>query len=384
MRMLLIVLLLTTIAPRALPAKRITVDQLEQVLAATHGKSDVKVAQQLSDLELTERLSAARLARDELELSGPESRRSLAVLADLSAFLDLPASEIPTTAAPDLAEQREVMAQAVSYAEKTISELPNFFATRDTTYFEDVPQSSRTDASLVPYQPLHAVGRSTETVLYRDGHEVVDRGAAKHKKENTGSRRLITSGVFGPILGTVLVDAAQGTLVWSHWEQGATGQVAVFRFAIPKDRSHYQVEFCCVPGHKGNGVFRQFSGYHGEIAVDPVNGAILRLKLQAELKPPDPLVRSDILVEYGPVEIGGKSYICPVKSISITLAPAPASGTQHYSGGLLDPESWAAREPLQIWLNDVVFAQYHLFRAESRILNEDGAESDVSPGNRVR
>jgi VWFA-related protein len=381
MRMFSILLLLTAITPPAFSAKRVSVDQLEQVLAAAHGKSDAKVSQQLSELELTERLSAARLARGEKELSGAESKRSLVVLADLSAFLDLPASEIPATAAPDLAAQRHIMAEAIGYAERTISKLPNFFATRDTIFFEDVPLSSRADTSVIPYQPLHPVGRSSDTVLYRDGREVVDWGATKHKKNDAGSQGLITSGVFGPILGTVLVDAAQGKLVWSHWEQSTAGPQAVFRFAIPREKSHYQVEYCCVPGFQGNGVFQQFSGYHGEIAVDPEDGAILRLTLEADLKPTDPLLRSDILVEYGPVEIGGKKYICPVKSVSITLAPAPAAGMQRYRGELLNQESWAAREHLQTLLNDVVFAQYHLFRSESRILTENGAESHGDPSS---
>ena len=82
------------------------------------------------------------------------------------------------------------------------------------------------------------------------------------------------------------------------------------------------MEYCCVFSDNESRVFQQFSGYHGFIAVDPKNGAILRVTLQADLKPSDPLVRSDILVEYSPVEIGGKTYICPVKSVSISLAPA--------------------------------------------------------------
>ncbi len=69
--------------------------------------------------------------------------------------------------------------------------------------------------------------------------------------------------------------------------------------------------------------------------------------------------RSDIMVEYGLVVIGGKTYTCPVRSVS-------------YSVGELDlpvsldvATSWkqeAAR------LNDVVFSDYHVFRSEMRIL----------------
>ena len=42
--------------------KRITVEELEQVLTAAHGKPDAEVAQVLSGMELTERLSTVRLS----------------------------------------------------------------------------------------------------------------------------------------------------------------------------------------------------------------------------------------------------------------------------------------------------------------------------------
>jgi VWFA-related protein len=373
MRKFVLLLLLAGIALPAVAARNITVEQLEQVLAAAHGKADAKVAQQLSGLELTERLSAARLSRWEADLPGPESRRSLVLLADVAAFLDPPAAEIPDTPAPDFAAQRRMIALTVDYASKTLHQLPNFFATRDTVRFEDTPQGFRADTSEIPYQPLHPVGRSTDTVLYRDGNEVVDSRGAKGNKNQPAIQGLITTGVFGPVLATVLVDAAQGKLAWSHWEQGAAGPLAVFRFAVPREKSHYEVEFCCVAADNGSyRVFQQFSGYHGEMAVDPANGAILRLTLEADLKPADKIVRSDILVEYGSVEIGGKTYICPVKSVSISDAPALGSNAfevQRYRGGaLLEHDSHTAPMHLRAMLNDVVFEQYHLFRANARML----------------
>jgi VWFA-related protein len=384
MRKLSVFLLLAGAAMPALAAKTVTVEQLEQVLAAAHGKSDAKVAQQLSGLELTERLSAVRLSRWEADLPGPESRQSLVLLADLSAFLDPPAAEIPAAATPDFAAQRRIVALTVDYASRTIHQLPNFFATRDTVRFEDSPQGFRADTSVIPYQPLHTVGRSTDTVLYRDGNEVVDSRAAKGKEQETAAQGLTTSGVFGPILGTVLVDAAHGKLAWSHWEQGAAGPEAVFRFAVPREKSHYEVEFCCVPGDSGKyRVFQQFSGYHGEMAVDPVNGSILRLTLQADLTPADKMVRSDILVEYGSVEIGGRSYICPVRSVSISdapMLPSNALEVQRYRGGaLLERDSQSGPARLRTSLNDVVFDQYHLFRAEAHILSADSVERNGHP-----
>ena len=366
-------------------------EQLQQLLAAAHGKVDAKFAQQLSDLQLTERLSAATLSRWEADLPGPESRRSLVLLADVAAFLDPPAAEIPATPAPDFPAQRRMIALTVDYATKTLHQLPNFFATRDTVRFEDTPQGFRADNSEIPYQPLHPVGRSTDTVLYRDGNEVVDASAAKGNKNQPATQGLITTGVFGPVLATVLIDAAQGKLAWSHWEQGAAGPRAVFRFAVPREKSHYEVEFCCITADNGSyRLFQQFSGYHGEMAVDPANGAILRLTLQADLKPADKMVRSDILVEYGPVEIGDKIYICPVKSVSISDAPTlgpNAFGFQRYRGGaLLEHDNQTAPMHLRTMLNDVVFEQYHLFHADARMLAgnsqapaENAAPPDAAP-----
>jgi VWFA-related protein len=376
---LLLVMWLAGIALPASAAKRVTVQELDQLVATAHGKSDAKVAQQLSELELTERVSGVALSRLEAALPGPESRRSLVVLSDVSAFLDPPASEIPATAMPDLAAQRRMMALTVDYVGKTISRLPNFFATRDTVSFEDTPQSYRADMSAIPYQPLHAKGRSNDTVLYRDGREVVDSVSTKSKRDEPAMQGLTTTGVFGPILGTVLVDAAQsGKLAWSHWEQGAVGPQAVFHYVVPKEKSHYQVEYCCVITDNESHVFQQFSGYHGLIAVDPVSGAILRLTLEADLKPSDPLAKSEILVEYSPVEIGGKTYICPVKSVSISIAPALPSNTfesQRYRNTLLD-NGRASRDHLQTMLNDVVFAQYHLFRADAHVVTADNREAN--------
>ena len=61
MRALALLLTLTGFMLPAYGAKRVTVDQLEQTLAAAHSLPDAEVARQLSDLELTERLSTAKL-----------------------------------------------------------------------------------------------------------------------------------------------------------------------------------------------------------------------------------------------------------------------------------------------------------------------------------
>ena len=159
----------------------------------------------------------------------------------------------------------------------------------------------------------------------------------------------------------MVTDAIANGLTWNHWEVGAGGPLAVFRYEIPVEKSHYQVGNCCLPDGDGTGAFETSPGYHGEIAIDPASGAILRLELVAEMKSTTPLVRSDIIIEYGPVDIGGKAYICPVRSISISRARAVTTLTEW-------DESFRTYGPFATMLNDVVFEQYHVFRAKARML----------------
>lgn len=383
MRKLAFLLLFAEAALPAIAAKHVTVAQLERVLARERDKPDAKLAQQLAGMELTERLSDAQLSRWESELPGAESRRSLLLMSDMSAFLDPPTSEFPSMPPPNLAAQRQLMELTADYAVKTMRQLPNFFATRDTIHFEDSPAMQLdtgrdVDGTFTPFQPIHPVSRSSATVLYRNGEEVVDTGVTATRESEQDSPGLTTSGEFGPIFGTVLGDASQGKLVWSHWEQGPIGLEAVFSFVVPREKSHFEVEFCCVPSPTGKRVFKRFVGYHGEIAVDASNGFILRLTLIADLTKADPLVKSDMMVAYGPVEIGDRSYICPIKSVSISLAPAQTKKVllfETQASSLIQQESEMNRAPLQTMLNDVVFGQYHLFSSDARILTGDDQQS---------
>ena len=299
--------------------RRVSVEQLEHVLAETASKSDTELAKQLCTLELTERLSAARFSQLKADLPGERSQQALLALADVSSFLPPPADEIPATAPPDQASQRRMMAHTVDYLAKTLPLPPNLFATRDTTRFETRPSASEADLS--PQNPLRAVNRSVVTVFYRDGQELVSGGTSKDAK--TPDKGLTTWGEFGPILGTIVMDAARSQLAWSHWELGGGGPQAVFRYSVPEPNSHYNVRFCCITASYGLELklYTQRAGYHGEITIDPETGTILRLSVIGDFAPDSPIARTSLLVEYGPEEIGGKTYLCPVHGIALAQSP---------------------------------------------------------------
>ena len=88
------------------------------------------------------------------------------------------------------------------------------------------------------------------------------------------------------------------------------------------------------------------------------------------------------MVEYGPVELGGRSFIARRRSIS-RVCCARFSTTKKRA--LLEPCSHSEVKlqleaqdalddiPMQTILNEVDFDQYHLFYTESRVLTADNA-----------
>jgi hypothetical protein len=145
MRWLILLVLLASLAPIAGASKRVTVTQLEQALTAAHAahRPDAEIARQIGGLELSERLTEATLNRLAAYLdAGSQAGLALQLLADQSAFLDPPASELPSTAAPDDAAQQRMIEAARSYVAKTVPQLPNLFAIRITNRYDDRPQES--------------------------------------------------------------------------------------------------------------------------------------------------------------------------------------------------------------------------------------------------
>jgi len=192
-------------------------------------------------------------------------------------------------------------------------------------------------------------------VTYRDGAEV--------SQSQTGNNRhppplgLETKGEFGPILATVLGDALKGSITWNRWEHSPNGLLAVFQYNVPKDASHYAVE------NEQDGT-AEVPGYHGELAIAPGTGTVYRITLTAEGSESSATRESNISVDYGPVEIGGKTYICPLHGVAYT-----ESRLMDAMGRALPGEEQIGQDSR--YLNDTTFTQFHLFRSEVKILMGD-------------
>jgi len=383
-KLLLLALLGAMVVPAG--AKPVTVAELEQFLAANTSakRADLDVSRKMADLELTERLTDATLIHlgTKLEL-GPKTALALHLLADQSALLDPPANELPATAAPDSAAQQRIMDLARGYVVQAFPHLPDFFATRTTYRFDNSPQVLTENAWPV-HAGLHLVGASSQDVAFRDGKEVIDAQVSANGTKPGVEPGPHLQGEFGPELAVVIIDASKGEVTWSHWEQTSLGLAAVFHYSVPKDASHYSISHCCVRdlatnisgggrGRRGGGsrpvtdqtestVFHATPGYHGSISISPASGAILRITIEADLKIGDPLKRAAHMLQYGPVVLGDKPALCPLRGMTLEVEQVLQMGV-----------------PPNTQLAETTYTHYHRLATTVRVLADAASPAAAHP-----
>lgn len=357
----------------SVPAKPITVSQLLQKLdapaPAPASLSDIPEARlqdatqslQIEHLQLSERLTSPTLARILAQHTfGPQTQRSLSLLADRSALLDPPAAELPTRPPPDAAQQQHILESARAFVFQTLSHLPNFFATRTTSQFFGIPPELN-KTGLPIHIGLHPRGTYSREITFRDGKELIDPMKAR-TAPTLPQAGLESWGEFGPEPAVILMDVTSGAIAFHHWEQTPAGLAAVFRYSVAEPDSHYAVDYTC----NGSNAFHAQPAYHGSLAIDPQSGAILRITLQADSKPDAPLSHVASVIEYGPVEIGGRTYTCPLHSLAFSVEEIGICFRE-----LKDQALVHNRELVQpLILNQTTFTDYHRLGSTSRIITD--------------
>lgn len=399
--LLLAIAAIVAIAALATPAcatHRVTVEQLHAWLA-THrppAHSDNEIARQIYSFALSEWLTPPTLAAFKSELNlGPKAGQALDLLADCSAILDPPPAELPSRPPPDAAALKAMFHSTVYFVGTTLHQMPDFLATRVTESYDDndprtvsaMPDTTEDVSTIAPHSTMVPLGTFAQQITYRDGKEVPSEEKNAKEKHSQSGPSFSTRGEFGPLLATILLDASKGKLSWSHWEQTGSGVVAVFRYQVPQTISRYAVEYCClgagqdrvsgatfieaspgqparfvandaIPGTgKINDSYRGTPSYHGKIYIDPATGAILRITRDAELNPSEPITRDSSVIDYGEVEIGGRRFICPLRSVAIRLTRAYLPGQP------------GIRTILQI--NRTKFENYHRFGSSAEIVSTE-------------
>jgi VWFA-related protein len=387
LRRILIFALLAATAVPSNAAKRLSLAKLERLLAADTAahKQDAEIARQIEGVALTERMPDAAFARMAGRFgSGSQTAVALRLLADESQFLEAAPDQAAAKPAPDGAAQARILDAAREYVSKTLQRLPNFLSTRVISRYDDTPHADKPgDWPTRIGLHLVATARAQSSVSYDRENQPTTQGSAAWRP-GTG---LVSGGEFGTTLGMVLADITKGEVTWSHWHRTSSGTLAVFHYSVPASASHFEVfssyrpeaateAVRSAPNSRGIStvtiqtnvdssniqLLRATPAYHGTIWIDPADGVVYRITMETDAKLGLQILRrAAILVDYGPVEIAGKTYICPVRSL------AQAAAVTSMQSRLGDD----ATE----WLNETVFTDYHRFGSSVRILGEQAKSS---------
>jgi hypothetical protein len=326
---------------------------------------DDELIPRISAIELTERLSTITMYHliGKYNL-GAHVQQALEQLADRSALLKLPPGEQLNKPQPGAEARQAMLQQSRAYVLNELSHLPNFVANQTTTRFDDSPTTLKYFQTMTDHAGFHRVGTLQRKVTFRDGKEVTDGSLATNdaKQKDNG---LESHGEFGTEAAVVLMDVEKGNIVFDHWEQSMAGPAAAFRYSVPRESSHYDVTDACLD-HVS---FHDIPGYSGEIALDPRSGAILRITLVAESKPGDPVSHVASVIEYGPVVLGNRRSICPLRSL--TFMVEEANGCSSHGNHKL-------QKPVAM-INQTVFSNYHRFGSSATIIFDEAQNGRMAP-----
>ncbi|MGA2181924.1 MAG: VWA domain-containing protein [Bryobacteraceae bacterium] len=360
MKLARIAALLICAAGPSLDGKDASVSEIETIVtsARASGHTDAQIARHLAAVDLTERITDSTLARLVAQAAGPRTRDVLEILAEASAFLYPPVAERATAAAPSAAQQKETLARAAEQTGRYVAALPDFLCTRITRRFDDQPDLARIRPEV--WAGLHLRNMFVGQLSFSHGVEsYVDQTSASPDSggDQQSALGLTSFGEFGSIIGALFIGDAAPQISWDHWETLHGTLVGVFRYSVDAAHSRYRVSWCCAPPKGPNNQIEPevvWAAYRGELFIEAASGAILRITRQADGFPHGfPTRRVDTVVDYGPVQIGPRQYLCPIRSVTLSdmnfRNPVLGHGTVHY-------------------LNDIHFIRYHKFGAESRLL----------------
>jgi hypothetical protein len=375
--------LLLTFAVPSWAAKRITVGQLEDLLHSLQQakKTDAEVADELRQIELSEELTRGTMNSLIGFVAGPLSTEQIYVLEARSADLVPPARDLPSTAAPNAAEQQGMLNKAAAYVIGTYNRLPSLTASKATLRFQDNIEAVAASSGVVgsTRDAVTSFGLSDTASFFRfiNSSEItvaiergVERPQAKKDKISWGANKMIELREPAPALGAIFEEAqAGGTIEWLRWELVSGRPVGVFSFAAPKKTAGLSLDICCFPNINQTGVARFYTSttaiavagneaapgggggvagnfqtntdwydfksdvpYHGEFFIDPTTGIVVRMIVEAELKPADVVHQVDTRIDYGAVKAGGMILVAPVRTIvNIEVVPNGDSGAGKYS-----------------------------------------------------
>ncbi len=215
-------------------------------------------------------------------------------------------SDRTTFGPPDAAQKARLLAGVQRYAERYVSNLPNFLCLEHLQQFEAGKTGRRwRNGDSLTFRLIFNAGREERSLQFVNRRPV--------RFGQAGWRTpLTTEGEFGLLIDRIFGSHSDAAFVWSHWDTARGRVVAVFDYSIDKEHSTLKLSL--------SDLAHAIVPYHGSVYADPTSGAIWRVTSSASEIPEElKTKRISTTIDYDEVPIGSRTYLLPVQA-SVSLA----------------------------------------------------------------
>jgi hypothetical protein len=210
-------------------------------------------------------------------------------------------TEASHAAAPSVSDQQHLLDLAGDYAQRYVSNLPDFLCNQVVRQFESGRKDHWKEHETLTSRLSFVNGREHRTLQLVNGKEVEPGSNHWHPQS------LVTEGEFGLLIAGVFSAHSHADFRFNRWDALNGKRVAVFDYSI--DRQHSGLSLTL------SDLARALIPYHGSFSVDSTSGTIWRISSEAE-EIPEELRTLQIVttIDYGEVPVGAKQYMLPIQA----------------------------------------------------------------------
>lgn len=334
---LLLVLVAAAILTAATVEMNMTVAQLVMFIRSSvelH-QPDVKVAEYLRKVRLTDKLDNRTIEDLQSLGAGPRTVAALHDLAEASAGL-APAPPPPPKPVyvppppPDPAEQAKIIEQAREYALNYTKQLPNFICVQVTRRDVDPTGTGNNwyHSDTITARLSYNGTENYEVILHND--EPV---ASASMRQFGGTT---SEGEFGTMMDELFEPATHAQFSWDHWATLRRRRTYVFAYDVQQQFSKYHVE--------ADDVQSIVPAYRGLVYIDEDTKMVVKIVMTPYSMPASfPIHDITSSLDYDFETIGDQQYMLPLKSVL------------------------TSKRDRQMTRNDIEFRLYRKFGTESTI-----------------
>lgn len=277
-------------------------------------EDDRKLADMVKKVRLTNQLDAQTVEKLQTLGAGRLTVAALKVLMADSA--SLPASSAPEPApasasvpkvaaapmaAPDPAQQKEILAAITENALNYSDSLPNFICLQVTQRYVDRSGGDH-------FVATDKIAERLSYFEHKEDYKVIsvnDAPVTNRKHEQLGGAT--SSGEFGTMLREIFEPQSQTEFQWERWGKLRDHIMHVYSFRVRLENSQYHIT--------AEEVNRTVTvGYHGLIYADRDSRSVMRITMEADDIPADfPIRSASETLDYDSIAISGEKFILPLK-----------------------------------------------------------------------